>query len=81
MITYALAGNDLSVACSGFNCPALETPLSQKIISFTADVQGNLVGIDLVGRYDPTKPVSGTRFANPQVEVKTQIICNSSSTH
>ncbi|MBU4252771.1 MAG: hypothetical protein KJ931_05725 [Candidatus Omnitrophica bacterium] len=44
------------------------------------DAQGSLVNIGLVGRYDPTKPViSGTRFTNPQIEVKTKIICNSSS--
>ena len=44
------------------------------------DAGGNLVNIALVGRYDPTRPVdSGTSFVNPQVEAKTRIICNSSS--
>ncbi|MFH0917604.1 MAG: prepilin-type N-terminal cleavage/methylation domain-containing protein [Candidatus Omnitrophota bacterium] len=41
--------------------------------------QGNLVKIGLVGRYDPTKPVDSGKLVNPQVEAKTKIICNSSS--
>ena len=41
---------------------------------------GNLVDIGLVGRWDPGSPViTGTRFVNPQVEMKTRIISNSSS--
>lgn len=46
----------------------------------TVTAQGNIANIGLVGRYDPTKPVdTGTRLVNPQVEAKTKIICNSSS--
>ncbi|MFH1190905.1 MAG: hypothetical protein V1670_01740 [Candidatus Omnitrophota bacterium] len=42
------------------------------------DAQGNSVNIGLVGRYDKTRPTN-TSFVNPQVEVKTRIICNSAS--
>ncbi len=45
---------------------------------------GNLVDIGLVGRSDPTRPVidpGAPRFVNPQVEAKTKIICNSSSSN
>ena len=47
------------------------------------DPLGNLVDIGLVGRYDPTKPVisATTRFINPQIEMKTRVISNSSSSH
>lgn len=40
------------------------------------DSLGNLVDIGLVGRYDPSSPVSST---NPQVEMKTRVICNNCS--
>jgi len=81
LVSYSLSGNDLSVTCSGSNCPSFDpTPLSEQIISFTVDVQNNLVEIGLVGRFDPTLPVSGTNgFVNPQVEMRTRLICNSSS--
>ncbi len=46
------------------------------------DSSGSLVDIGLVGRYKPTEDTSlATRFTNPQVEIKTKIICNNSSTN
>ncbi len=42
------------------------------------DPSGNLVDIGLVGRYDTSNSSSLT---NPQVEMKTKIICNNSSTN
>ena len=43
---------------------------------------GTFVDIGLVGRYLPTVATSlATRLTNPQVEMKTQIICNNSSTN
>ena len=52
-----------------------------KIGSLT-DTLGTFVDIGLVGRYYPTVATSlATRFTNPQVEMKTKLICNSCSTH
>jgi len=46
------------------------------------DPLGNLVDIGLVGRYDTSQPYTlATRSTNPQVEMKTKIICNSYSTN
>lgn len=46
------------------------------------DPSGNLVDIGLVGRYDPSQPYTlATRSKNPQVELKTRIICSNSSTN
>ncbi len=45
------------------------------------DPQGNLLNIGLVGRYDPTIPVMGAGKINPQVEMKTKVLCNSVSTN
>ena len=46
------------------------------------DTLGNLVEIGLVGRYKPTVAYSvATRTLNPQVEMKTKIVCNNASTH
>lgn len=42
------------------------------------DSLGNLVDVGLVGRYDTS---SSSALANPQVEMKTKIICNNSSTN
>ena len=51
---------------------------------------GNFVDVGLVGLYDPNKPISNTgvnpvtrktEFVNPQVAMKTKIICNSSSSN
>ncbi len=45
------------------------------------DPKGNFVDIGLVGRYDPTQvPTAETRLTNPQVAIKTRLICNNSST-
>jgi type II secretory pathway pseudopilin PulG len=52
-----------------------------KIGSLT-DTLGTFVDIGLVGRYYPTVATSlATRFRNPQVEMKTKLICNNSSTN
>jgi hypothetical protein len=46
------------------------------------DPLGNFVDVGLVGRFDPARPATaGTRFANPQIEMKTKVVCNSSSTN
>jgi len=46
------------------------------------DALGNFVDIGLVGRYYPTQvPTLATRFTNPQVELKTRLICNNSSSN
>ncbi len=57
-------------------------PLSPVSDGFYAqiDAQGNYIDIGLAGRYNPALPVAtGTNFSNPQVEIKTKVICNSSS--
>ncbi|MDD5476612.1 MAG: hypothetical protein PHG87_00150 [Candidatus Omnitrophica bacterium] len=42
----------------------------------------NVVEIGLVGRYNPSQPYTlATRLTNPQVQMKTRIICNNSSTN
>lgn len=52
-----------------------------KIGSLT-DTQGSFVDIGLVGRYSPTVATSiATRSTNPQVEMKTKMICHDCSTH
>lgn len=45
------------------------------------DPLGSFVDVGLVGRYDPDQvPVTAAeRLANPQVEIKTRLICNNSS--
>ena len=46
------------------------------------DSFGTFVDIGLVGRYYPTViPSKATRLTNPQVAIKTQLICNNSSTN
>jgi Tfp pilus assembly protein PilV len=47
------------------------------------DPLGNFVDIGLVGCYNPSQPpnTAATRLTNPQVEMKTKLICNNSSTH
>lgn len=46
------------------------------------DASGNLVEVGLVGRYKPTEAYStATRTLNPQVEMKTKIVCNNASTN
>ena len=75
-----VAGELLSDNIVGnFSSGALPEPLVNGF-SVNIDALGNFVEIGLVGCYDPTMP-AGTRFVNPQVEMKTKIICNSSSTN
>lgn len=51
-------------------------------IGTLTDTLGTFVDIGMVGRYYPTVATSlATRLTNPQVEMKTQIICNNSSTN
>lgn len=47
------------------------------------DPLGNFVDVGLVGRYTPTSPnnTPATKLTNPQVEMKTKIICNNCSTN
>lgn len=93
-VSYSLSGNTLSTSCSGSaRCPFVTETLSSKIIgNFVADTimpnnptngfyvkvdpSGNLVDVGLVGRYYTSSPAT---LANPQVEMKTKIICNNSS--
>lgn len=93
-VYYALVGNNLSVGCSGICSSVPAEVLSSKIVMgfnnsimpvnptdgfyVSVDALGNLVNIGLVGRYDPSRPVSG-RYVNPQVTIKTKVICNSAS--
>lgn len=92
-VSYALSGNTLSVSCAG-SCGSFvpDPSLNVKIIAgfdnlimpsnpdkgFYAWVsdQGSFIEIGLVGRYNPA---SGASLDNPQIEMKTKVICNGSS--
>jgi Tfp pilus assembly protein PilV len=51
-------------------------------IGTATDSLGTFVDIGLVGRYYPNvTPTEGTRLTNPQVAMKTRLICNNSSTN
>lgn len=51
-------------------------------IGTSTDTLGTYVDIGLVGRFYPTVATSlATRLTNPQIEMKTKIICNNSSTN
>ncbi|MDD5465458.1 MAG: hypothetical protein PHP73_03845 [Candidatus Omnitrophica bacterium] len=63
--------------------PITPETLTDKIITFNATqdadpLKSNIIEIDLVGRYDTSSPDT---LANPQVEMKTKIICNNCSTN
>lgn len=46
------------------------------------DASGNIVEVGLVGRYNPSQAYAvSTKLLNPQVEMKTKIICINASTH
>lgn len=46
------------------------------------DSSGNFVDVGLVGRYTPAEVTTpATRLTNPQVAMKTRLICNNSSTN
>ncbi len=52
------------------------------MIGLLTNTLGTFVDIGLVGRYLPTVATSlATRLTNPQVEMKTKLICNNSSTN
>lgn len=59
---------------------ALPSPLVNGFTISRATL-GNFIDIGLVGLYDPTqaKSTGAVGFQNPQVEMKTKIICNSAS--
>lgn len=80
LISYSLSGAALSVNCSGANCPFSTETLSNRITTFTSQVIGNgsSVEVNLVARYNSSEAVS---LRNPQVEMKTKIICNNCSTN
>jgi len=65
-----------------FSSGVLPEPLTSGF-SVNVDALGNFVDIGLIGRYraDLPKSTGTTGFQNPQVEMKTKIICNSSSTN
>jgi Tfp pilus assembly protein PilE len=67
---------------TGFSTGVLPEPLESGF-SVYVDALGNFIDIGLVGRFDPDSPESaGTGgVINPQVEMKTKVICNSSSTN
>ena len=78
-ITYSLAGNTLTANCAGSaSCPFVAETLSNRITAFTATLGdlGSSVGIDIIGLYNPAEAVSLT---NPQVEMKSKLVCNSYS--
>lgn len=78
-VTYSLSGNTLTANCSGSaSCPFGAETLSNRITVFNATPgdSGSSVEIDLVGLYKPTEAVS---LRNPQVEIKSKLICNSCS--
>ena len=93
VVQYLLTGNILSSSCFTAPCPANVTQtLSNKIVSIAANVYndddlvisggGNAVDVLLVGRYDPADINTGPLYPkNPQVEMKTKIVCNSASTN
>lgn len=71
---------------AGFVSGTLPDPLPNNPAGFYVLIgvgaQSNLVDIGLVGRYNPTEvPTPATKSANPQVAMKTKIICNSASTN
>ncbi|MFA4934026.1 MAG: type II secretion system protein [Candidatus Omnitrophota bacterium] len=81
-IRYRRAGNNLIVSCSttgSGTCGSFtgET-LSSRVMTFdsTPADNGTSVYVNLVGRYTPAAAVS---LRNPQVEVRTKLICNSCS--
>ncbi len=64
--------------------PLPNNPAAGFYVKIDPDSSGNfnVVEIGLAGRYDPSQPYSlATRSKNPQVEMKTRIICNNSSTN
>jgi Tfp pilus assembly protein PilE len=81
-------------SCGSFAAEALSTKI---VANFTnallpanppngfyvvVDPLGNSVDIGLVGRYYPLQvPTAATRLTNPQIAMKTRLVCNNSSTN
>lgn len=93
-IEYTLSGSTLTASCNdnGGTCPcpfgvgATPSEILTNVIVPTTGFQtvitsGNEVEIGLIGRFYPAQiPVTQKeRLANPQVEIKTKLICNNSS--
>ncbi len=93
LVSYSLSGNTLSVSCSGVCGTFLSENLSNKIIAGVAGSaimpesptngfyvnitdQGTAVDIGLAGRYDPAVAAD---LDNPQISMKTRLVCPSSS--
>lgn len=94
-VSYSLAGNTLSTNCSG-NCgPFTPENLSAKVVRGFVDGsmpanptsgfyvsisnQGSLAEVGLLGRFSPTDSIVTPK--NPQVAMKTKLICNNCSTN
>jgi len=79
-VTYQLAGNTLSTRCApAGRCGSFSNSnLSLKIITFTPQIanNGTSVLIHLVGRHIPLEAAS---LRNPQVEVRTRLVCGNCS--
>jgi len=77
-IRYVRSGNNLNVTCVGTCGSFAATTLSSKVMTFTPlpGDNGTSVNIYLVGRYNPSQAIS---LRNPQVEVRTKLICSSCS--
>jgi len=96
-VRYSLVGNSLSTNCTPYGVSGtcgsfISETLSTKIITFNPTLGAvplnNNIEIDLVGRYYPTQLVNKgisvlnpEQGANPQVTMKTKIICNNASTN
>ena len=80
-VSYSLSTPNLDVSCSGGSC--VSERLSTRITEFTCTLEGaNIIEIKLVGLYDPANAYDyKKRLLNPQVEMKTKLICNSASAH
>ena len=86
-INYSFSGSTLRVNCNTYgsgSCGSfIPEILSGRIITFNATLGvaplNNVLDIYLVGRYNPIKPID--RTTNPQVEMRTEVICPNSSTN
>jgi Tfp pilus assembly protein PilE len=81
-INYSLNSNNLTTSCTPIGagtCGSFTAEtFSGRIITFTPQVgdNGTTVNVYLVGRYDPAQAASQR---NPQVEMRTKLICSSCS--
>ncbi|MFA5200440.1 MAG: prepilin-type N-terminal cleavage/methylation domain-containing protein [Candidatus Omnitrophota bacterium] len=79
-VTYTLAGNTLSTQCApAARCGSFSNAtLSLKVITFNPQIanNGTSVLINLIGRHTPGQAAS---LRNPQVEVRTRLVCGNCS--